>query len=45
MERHLEVSGGVVKKYYTAGGQRSGATLHWLLSDHHALAMRPSPFP
>ena len=33
-----EVSGGVVKKYYTAGGRRialrSGGTLTWLLSDH-----------
>ena len=31
---HYEVSGGVVKKYYAAGGQRialrSGGTLHWL---------------
>jgi RHS repeat-associated protein len=35
---HYEVSGGVVKKYYAAGGQRialrSGGTLHWLLNDH-----------
>jgi RHS repeat-associated protein len=35
---HYEVSGGVVKKYYTAGGQRiamrSGGTLSWLLNDH-----------
>ena len=35
---HYEVSGGVVKKYYTAGGQRialrSGGVLSWLLSDH-----------
>jgi RHS repeat-associated protein len=35
---HYEVSGGVVKKYYTAGGQRiamrSGGTLYWLLNDH-----------
>ena len=35
---HYEVSGGVVKKYYAAGGQRialrSGGTLSWLLSDH-----------
>ena len=33
-----EVSGGVVKKYYSAGGQRiamrSGGTLYWLLTDH-----------
>jgi len=32
---HYEVSGGVVKKYYAAGGQRialrSGGTLHWLM--------------
>jgi RHS repeat-associated protein len=32
------VSGGVVKKYYSAGGKRvalrSGGTLYWLLSDH-----------
>jgi RHS repeat-associated protein len=35
---HYEVSGGVVKKYYSAGGKRvalrSGGTLYWLLSDH-----------
>ncbi|MFN3786030.1 MAG: RHS repeat-associated core domain-containing protein, partial [Thiothrix sp.] len=35
---HYEVSAGVVKKYYTAGGQRialrSGGTLYWLLNDH-----------
>jgi RHS repeat-associated protein len=35
---HYEVSGGVVKKYYSAGGQhiamRSGGTLYWLLNDH-----------
>ncbi len=35
---HYEVSGEVVKKYYTAGGQRialrSGGALHWLLTDH-----------
>ncbi|GIK75694.1 MAG: hypothetical protein BroJett021_46820 [Chloroflexota bacterium] len=33
-----EVSGGVVKKYYSAGGQRialrSGGALYWLLNDH-----------
>ena len=33
-----EVSGGVVKKYYSAGGRRialrSGGTLSWLLGDH-----------
>jgi RHS repeat-associated protein len=33
-----EVAGGVVKKYYSAGGQRiamrSGGTLSWLLADH-----------
>ena len=33
-----EVSGGVVKKYYSAGGRRialrSGGTLAWLLGDH-----------
>jgi len=35
---HYEVSGGVAKKYYSAGGKRvalrSGGTLFWLLSDH-----------
>jgi RHS repeat-associated protein len=35
---HYEVSGGVVKKYYSAGGKcvalRSGRTLFWLLNDH-----------
>ncbi len=35
---YYEVSGGVVKKYYSAGGQRiamrDGGTLHWLLTDH-----------
>jgi RHS repeat-associated protein len=35
---YYEVSAGVVKKYYTAGGQRiamrSGGTLSWLLNDH-----------
>lgn len=35
---HYEVSGGVAKKYYSAGGKRvtlrSGGTLYWLLSDH-----------
>ena len=35
---YYEVSGGVVKKYYSAGGQRiamrSGGTLYWLLTDH-----------
>jgi RHS repeat-associated protein len=35
---YYEVAGGVVKKYYSAGGQRiamrSGGVLHWLLADH-----------
>ncbi|MCS6826068.1 MAG: RHS repeat protein [Caldilinea sp.] len=35
---YYEVSGNVVKKYYSAGGQRialrDGGTLHWLLTDH-----------
>jgi RHS repeat-associated protein len=35
---YYEVSGGVVKKYYSAGGQRiamrSGGALYWLLNDH-----------
>ena len=35
---HYEVSGGVVKKYYSAGGKRvalrSDGTLYWLLNDH-----------
>jgi len=35
---YYEMSGGVVKKYYSAGGKRvalrSGGTLYWLLSDH-----------
>ncbi len=35
---HYEVSAGVVKKYYSAGGQRialrDGGTLYWLLTDH-----------
>ena len=35
---HYEVSGGVVKKYYTAGGQHIAAThgdaLSWMLNDH-----------
>jgi len=35
---HYEMSGGVAKKYYTAGGKRvalrSDGTLYWLLNDH-----------
>jgi len=35
---YYEVSAGVVKKYYSAGGQRialrEGGTLYWLLTDH-----------
>ncbi len=35
---HYEVSGGVVKKYYSAGGQHIAAThgdaLSWMLNDH-----------
>jgi YD repeat-containing protein len=35
---HYEVSGGVVKKYYSVSGQRiamrSGGALYWLLNDH-----------
>ena len=35
---HYETSGGVVTKYYLAGGtrvaMRKGSTFYWLLSDH-----------
>ncbi len=38
MGDHYEVSGGVVKQYYSASGQRiamhSAGVLHWLLTDH-----------
>ncbi len=45
---HYEVSGGVVKKYYSAGGQRialrSGGVLSWLLGSSRSGRKAPPPW-